>query len=144
MFRQALIAATLSVGMVSGAYAATVQFHATMNGASEVPPTDSPGTGEAQATLDTTTHKLTYNVTFEGLKTAATMAHFHGPAPAGKNAGIAVWLSQKGKTPTSPLTGSATLTAQQQQQLMSGMWYVNVHTKAHPSGAIRGQMEEAK
>ncbi len=144
MFRRILIAAAMSAGFVSGAYAATVQYQATMNGASEVPPTNSKGTGEAQATLNTETHQLTYTVTWQDLSNPATMAHFHGPAPAGKNAPIEVWLSQKGKEPSSPLHGTDTLTPQQQQQLQNGMMYVNVHTTAHPAGAIRGQMEPAK
>jgi hypothetical protein len=144
MVGRAVIAGCMCFGLISGAYAATEQFHATMNAASEVPPTNSRGSGEAQATLNTTTHQLTYNVTFQGLSSPPTMAHFHGPAPAGKNAGIQIWLSEKGAAPTSPMKGTVTLTPQQQQQLEAGMWYVNVHTHAHPSGAIRGQLEPAK
>jgi hypothetical protein len=144
MVRRSLLVAGFAAGFAVSASAATVQFHATLNGASEVPPTNSKGTGETQATLNTETHQLTYDTSWQGLSTPATMAHFHGPAPAGKNAAIEVWQSKKGESPTSPLKGTVTLTAQQQQQLMSGMWYTNVHDSAHPAGAIRGQMVEAK
>jgi hypothetical protein len=42
--------------------------------------------------------------------------------------------------PTSPIHGTVTLTPEQQQQLVSGQWYANVHTTNNPAGAIRGQM----
>ena len=144
MFRRSLLAAAFVAGFAVSATAATVQFHTTLNGASEVPPTNSKGSGEVQATLNTETHQLTYETTWHGLSTPATMAHFHGPAAAGKNAAIQVWLSKKGTSPTAPLKGTVTLTPEQQRQLMSGLWYANVHSRAHPAGAIRGQMEAVK
>jgi hypothetical protein len=119
------------------ASAASMQFQATMKGASEVPPTDSTGTGDARATLDTATRQLTYTVTFQGLTGPATAAHFHGPAAAGANAGVVLPLGNK---PTSPIHGTATLTEAQVSDLEAGKWYVNVHTAKHPGGEIRGQM----
>ena len=91
-------------------------------------------------TLDTATRQLVYTVTFQGLTGPATMAHFHGPAAAGVNAGIVVKL---GDHPTSPIKGSAQLTEAQAADLEAGKWYANVHTAAHPSGEIRGQLERA-
>ncbi|HQT78287.1 MAG: hypothetical protein B7Z80_14240 [Rhodospirillales bacterium 20-64-7] len=144
MFRRSLVLATVitvAVGAASAASAATVKFHATLNAASEAPPTKSTGTGEATATLDTATHELTYNVTFSGFSSEVTAAHIHGPAPAGKNAGVLVPL---GVTPKSPIHGTVKLTAEQQKQMEDGMTYVNIHSKQHPSGAIRGQLTEVK
>ena len=92
-------------------------------------------------TLDTATKKLTYDVTFKDLSGPATAAHFHGPAAAGANAGVVLPL---GNNPTSPITGSATLTDKQMADLQSGMMYVNVHTKENPGGEIRGQVEKGQ
>ncbi|MGA3399342.1 MAG: CHRD domain-containing protein [Acetobacteraceae bacterium] len=142
MLRSTLLAAVFAAGFVTAASAATLQFHATMNGASEVPPNKSAGTGEALATLDTTSKVLTYTVTFENLSGPATAAHFHGPAVAGANAGVAVAIGGKG--PTSPVHGTATLTDAQIQDLEAGKWYVNVHTAANPGGEIRGQVAAVK
>jgi hypothetical protein len=142
MMRSALLAAVFAAGFITAASAATLQFHATMNGASEVPPKQTAGTGDAQATLDTTSKVLTYTVTFDGLSGPATAAHFHGPAAPGKNAGVAVPIG--GKSPTSPAHGTATLTDAQIKDLEGGMWYVNVHTAANPGGEIRGQVTQIK
>ena len=65
------------------------------------------------------------------------MAHFHGPAAIGANAGVAVPL---GTNPVSPLTGKVKLTSAQAKDLADGKWYANVHTAANPKGELRGQM----
>jgi hypothetical protein len=68
------------------------------------------------------------------------MAHFHGPAEPGKNAGVAVPIPGT----ASPMNGSATLTDAQAADLMAGKWYVNVHTAENKGGEIRGQVLKAK
>lgn len=127
--------------LTSRARAATTTFKADMKASSEVPANTTTGTGSATVTLDG--NKITWNVTFSDLSGPATAAHIHGPAPAGKNAGVLVWLSTKGKSAASPLTGSATLTAAQASDLMNGECYVNVHTAKNPGGEIRGQLMKA-
>jgi hypothetical protein len=64
------------------------------------------------------------------------MAHFHGPAAAGANAGVVLPFAN----PASPIEGQATLTPAQAADLSAGKWYANVHTAANPGGEIRGQM----
>jgi hypothetical protein len=142
MLRTALLGCALSIGVVSAAPAATLYFEAMMKGASEVPPTNSEGTGKAIASLDTVSKSFSYRVTWDKLNGPATAAHFHGPAVPGKNAGVVVPID--GKNPTSPAFGSATLTDPQIKDLEAGKWYVNVHTAAHPGGEIRGQVMPQK
>jgi hypothetical protein len=141
MLHRSLVLASFAVIVAGSASAATEKFHATLAAASEVPPSKSTGTGEATASLDTATHELTYDVTFKGFSSDVTAAHIHGPALEGKNAGVVVPL---GNTPTSPIHGSAKLTPEQEKELVAGSYYVNVHSKNHPSGAIRGQLTEVK
>jgi hypothetical protein len=141
MLRRSLALASIAVLFAATASAATVKYHATLAASSEVPPTKSAGTGEANVSVDTATHEITYDVTFSGLSGPATAAHIHGPAAPGKNAGVVVPL---GTNPTSPIRGTAKLTAEQEQQLAAGEFYVNVHTKEDPGGAIRGQLAAAK
>jgi hypothetical protein len=72
------------------------------------------------------------------------MAHFHGPAGKGENAGVQVWLTKQGSPAESPITGQATLTPEQAKDFSAGKWYVNLHTKEHPAGEIRGQVVPPK
>jgi hypothetical protein len=141
MLRRSLLLAGCAIFFAGAASAATVKFHAALSAESEVPPSKSTGSGMADATLDTATHELTYDVTFSGFSSQVTAAHIHGPAEAGKNAGVVVPL---GNAPTSPIHGSAKLTSEQEQQLTSGLWYVNIHSKNNPGGAVRGQLLPAK
>ena len=106
-----------------------------------MPPTTSNASGDVLATLDTGSKKLTYTITYIGLSGPATAAHFHGPAAAGANAGVAVPI---GTNPASPSTGSVTLTDAQIKDLEAGNWYANVHTEANKGGEIRGQLMRAK
>ncbi len=138
MFRRALLAAVFAAGLVTSASAATQHYHAVLDGKSEVPPTTSQGTGTFAASLDTSSKVLTYTLNFQGLTGPATAAHIHGPAAKGANAGVVTPLGTA--NPTSPVTGTATLTPEQIKDLRSGKYYVNVHTDANKSGEIRGAL----
>ncbi len=133
-----LLTAFLTAG---AAHAATKVFTAAMSGTSEVPPTASAGTGTATATLDTASGKLTWEVTYSGLTGPAMAAHIHGPAEAGKNAGVLVPLTGN---LASPIKGSRVLTAAQAADLEAGKTYVNIHTAANKGGEIRGQLLPAQ
>jgi hypothetical protein len=125
--------------MVSGiAFADTVALKADLEPSSEVPPRVSHGHGMVNATFDTSTKALQWTITYEGLSSPATAAHFHGPAPVGQNAKIQIPI-EKGAL-ASPIKGSVTLTEQQVTDLMAGQWYFNIHTAQNPMGEIRGQV----
>ena len=113
------------------------KMKATLDGKAEVPPNTSAATGTADIDYDPASKKLSWKVIYSGLTGAATAAHFHGPAEAGKNAGVAVPIANPS---TSPVEGSATLTDAQAADLVAGKYYVNIHTAANPGGEIRGQV----
>jgi hypothetical protein len=139
MSRRMLFAAAAIACLVSfGARAQTVQFNATLDGTSEVPPNQSKASGKATASLDRGTKVLTYDITYEGLSGPPSAMHFHGPAAAGQNSGVQVPIPAPLASPVHGVTPA--LTDQQVQQLMNDKWYVNVHTKANPGGELRGQL----
>jgi len=144
----------LAVGSAAGAVlassapparAAGMAYKATLDGKSEVPPTTSSGTGLATVTYDAATKTVTWEGQFSGLSGPPTAAHIHGPAEAGKNAGVIVPLSQQGTPFTSPFKGTAKLAddkaAALAAALSSGQAYVNIHTAANPGGELRGQLK---
>ena len=132
-------------GVLTLAQAAPVSFQVPLTGAQQVPPVQTAGSGNADLTYDASTRVVTWDISFSGLSSQATMAHFHGPAAAGKNAGVKVWLSQKGHMDvTSPIKGEATLSPDDAKMFEAGDMYINVHTKDHPGGEIRGQVVPPK
>lgn len=133
------VAVLLWAVAIGAAFADTVQLKADLQPSAEVPPTDSKGHGAVQATFDTSSKVLKYSVQYEGLTGPATAAHFHGPAGVGQNADVQVPIL-KDKLASSTFNGSAKLTEQQVTDLMAGKWYFNIHTAAHPTGEIRGQV----
>jgi hypothetical protein len=142
MNRRTLIAfATLLVfASATTALADSPSFKVPLSGAQSVPAVETSGSGTADITYDPATRVVTWNITYSGLSSPTTMAHFHGPAKAGENAPPVIWLSTQGTPPANPITGKATLTPEQAQQFLGGQWYVNVHSQSHPAGEIRGQV----
>jgi hypothetical protein len=138
----AVVACVLWLGAPLMASAAPVSFQIKLDGAQQVPPVQTNGSGTADLTYDAATRLLTWNVVFDGLSGPATMAHFHGPAAAGANAGVLIWMSEKGKMDPvpSPLKGQATLNDAAAADLTAGNLYINIHTAEHKDGEIRGQV----
>ena len=114
----------------------TVALSASLSGAAEVPAKTTDGTGTLTGTLDKSTGTLHYKVVYSGLSGPATMAHFHGPAMPGTNAGVVVPFPSA----ASPIEGETKLSQAQMDDLLAGKWYANVHTAANPGGEIRGQV----
>jgi CHRD domain len=141
-FQRAFVPLAIVLGLVGAgvARADPESFKVELTGAQSVPAVDTSGSGTAELTYDPATRVVTWNIAYSGLSGPATMAHFHGPAKAGQNAPVVVWLSKQGSSAANPLTGSATLTPEQAKEFSDGEWYINVHTQAHPAGEIRGQV----
>jgi hypothetical protein len=101
--------------------------------------TGSPATGSATMTFDDQSSLLTWNITWGPLEGDITVAHFHGPAPPGQNAGIQVnWGEISGLV--SPSIGEATLSSTQAADLLAELYYINIHSSVDPGGEIRGQV----
>ena len=130
----AFVALTLAVS----SQAAMINLAATIDGsqANAGAGTGSPGTGSAQMTLDDATGMFTWTVQWSDLQGMVTVAHFHGPAAPDQNAGVEVAIDAG----SNPAMGMEVLDAQQQADLLAGLWYVNIHSDAFPSGEIRGQV----
>lgn len=114
-----------------------IQLRATLEGASEVPATASPGLGSAS--MNILNNVLAYTVSFTNLLSPAIAAHIHAPATPSQNSAVIIPFSVPAST-AATFSGTATLTSQQLFYLMSGLGYVNVHTTNYGGGEIRGQL----
>jgi hypothetical protein len=105
-----------------------------LDGDQETPPIDSSFTGTCRASLNPQTSMLrvacTHNVT------DAIAAHFHAGAR-----GVAGPIDVDFGDPSSPIIREIALDSDEVGRFLSGGWYVNVHSPAHPSGEIRGQVD---
>ena len=117
---------------------------AQLTGAQETPPIDTPATGTGIAVVNSITWEVFGGVRTAGIK--GTLAHIHdGDVGTGGGvivplaetpAGSGVWLTGDFKTlPVSPTDELARFNA--------GGLYFNVHSTAHGSGEIRGQINIA-
>lgn len=138
LLRKLSVAVLLSAA-ATAAYADQVEYKATLQPSSEVPPTTSQGSGSVDAKLDTSTKAFSWNISYKGLTGPATASHFHGPASVGENATPVVPVKVPPAT-SGEVQGEQTLTDAQMADLQGGKWYYNVHTKQNPGGEIRGQL----
>lgn len=135
----AIIAAS-SIFTAVPAIAETVTYKADLAAKNEVPPTGTEGKGQLTASYDTDSKAFSYKIDYSGLSGPANAAHFHGPAAVGMNAGVAIPITG---ALASPIEGKAMLTDGQAKALTEGSMYFNIHTDAHKSGEIRGQLEKS-
>jgi len=126
----------VALALVRPAFAETLSFTATLEGGNEVPPNQSAAKGDAAVTFDTDSKLLSWTVDYSGLSGPAIGAHIHGLAEPGSNAGIMIPFTVL----PSPIIGSRTLSPLEVEGLTTGRLYVNVHTRLHPGGEIRGQL----
>lgn len=117
-------------------------FEAQLTGAEEVPRVTTTGNGMAEVEYNRNTGTVHWKVTHANLSGPVSAGHIHGPAGPGQNAPPIIPFT--GNLNASPITGQARISAEQLNQLMSGQWYVNLHTPMHPGGEIRGQLRQRR
>ncbi|MBA2673990.1 CHRD domain-containing protein [Ramlibacter sp.] len=113
-------------------------YDAKLEGAQEVPPAATAGSGQVELQFNEKTSIARWKIAHAGLSGPVTAGHIHGPAGPGQNAGVQVPFA--GNLNAVPLQGEAKLSPQQANELMSGLWYVNLHTAKYPNGEVRGQL----
>jgi CHRD domain len=122
------------------AAAADMHAKATLTGAAEVPgPGDPDGGGAAQVTLNSDKNEVCYDVTVTKID-EATAAHIHEGA-MDKDGPVKVGLD----TPKGGATkGCKSADAAVVKDMMANPanYYVNVHSKDFPKGAVRGQLSK--
>jgi len=117
------------------------QKRLSLSPAQETAPNLSPATGSADVSYDKTTKKLNYTITYSNLSGNPTMGHIHGSSPRGVDSGVLFPFATVPAATSGTIMGSATLTMAQEENLLNGLLYFNIHTAVNPGGEIRGQIE---
>jgi len=108
-------------------------FYSLLYGAYEVPPVVSGGMGDATLVFNNTTKVFELVASYSGL--TPTGAHIH-VGQVGTEGPIVFALDH---TINPIVFTSPPLTEQQESDLVTQMYYINLHTAAYPDGEIRGQ-----
>ena len=113
-----------------------------MNGAQEVPAVSTSATGSMNVTYSQASKILTYTLTWSGLSGNASAAHIHGTAQTGVTAGVIQSFTGFPATPAGTYSGTVYMDGIRmiESQLLSGEYYMNIHTAANGGGEIRGQI----
>jgi hypothetical protein len=123
-----------------GSFSPRANSHALLTGDQEVPPVETDAVGVGRFELSDDLSELSYYVAVDNIANI-TASHLHTAQP-GQNGGVAHTLFAGSGTfePGSPITDVLPIDAQSVLDLISGNYYVNVHTTNTPSGEIRGQV----
>lgn len=134
-----LLAGIVAAALCGQASAVVWTFNDPMSGLQEAPPNASPGSGSIAGTYDDVTNLLSYNLSFTGLIAPTSAAHLHS-APPGTAGGVQIAAAGFPLGVTSGAYGNShTLTAVQETQIMSGLWYFNIHSSAFPAERFVGR-----
>jgi hypothetical protein len=126
----------LALMIAVGSACAQTTLSSALLGSNEVANGDPDGTGRATVTINATTGAVSWNIAAFNILTPSA-AHIHRGV-AGANGGVVFDFS-------ATLSGSGTMTTTLAAEILSNpaSFYVNVHTSAHQTGAIRGQLSAA-
>lgn len=111
-----------------------VIFSNEANGDNEVPRSGSAAKGSYYGSYNKTTKVLSSVITYTGF--TPTAMHFH-KAAAGANGAVVHDIPGPF---SSGMSRTTTLTAAQETDLLTGLWYLNAHSTALPNGEIRAQL----
>ncbi len=118
-------------------YAGPFHCGTILNGDQEVPPVTTSATGSSFIFPNPTLDTLTYITLYDGLSGQPTGAHVHF-SEVGKNGPVIIPLNP------SPIPGiyfgQVVIDKDNLANLTNGLFYINIHTSAHPGGEIRGQI----
>jgi len=135
LYKVSITIAVAALGLVAGAGASAVDVKVKLSGAEEVPPVQTQASGSGTITVGDD-GAVSGSITTTGVEAKA--AHIH-MGEAGTAGPVIVPLVKDGST--FKVAAGAKLTGEQQKAFLAGGLYVNVHSAAHPTGEIRGQIK---
>lgn len=113
-----------------------------ISGSEQVPVVNTAGEGRLDVSYDPATKIVNYNIRWDIMTSPVTAIHIHGPAARGTNAGVIHDITRFTSTKSGMTTGRILLnnTTLKEIDLLTGFWYINIHTVNNVNGEIRAQI----
>jgi hypothetical protein len=144
LFLSTAIGALLVTGVAAAADAPTTYVldpditEGVLSGENELPtPVNATDTGTVKLTYHPDTKKLCGKITFTPAGFEYTLAHIHEGAADKSGSPYVTLAGDKG---AGEITVNVDMTPEQLTKLTGGESYVNIHSEAHPDGAMRNQL----
>ena len=118
-----------------------VSLAANLRGANQVPKGSGDPDGSGSAYVNVANGKVCYTIRVQGIKLPATEAHIHKGAK-GVNGNVVVTLKPPDQSGISGGCTAVKPALSKQIQNNPANYYVNVHNKDFPEGAVRGQLQK--
>lgn len=114
----------------------TITIDAILDGSLEVPPVETDASGEARATLDG--DRLTIEGSYSGLS-SNLLENGSGHVHIGE-IGVAGPIVFPLEVEDGEFSLDVVLNETSREELLDGLYYINIHSELHPAGEIRGQL----
>lgn len=116
-----------------------LMLNARLQGAQEVPPNPSTGTGDANILLERSTNKIFLTGKYANLTTNISAAHIH-VGSANRNGGVIIGLTFPAGTTSGTIHATGAISDVFEDSLVNARTYINVHSTTYPGGELRGQI----
>ncbi len=115
------------------------------SGNNEVPAINSTGSGVGEVTYNRDTKTISYRINWQLGNSSARVVnmHFHGAndGSATKSSPVTIPITGFPTSATGNFSGTTVaLTTEQENQLLAGKWYFNIHSSDFPSGELRANI----
>lgn len=136
----ALVAAPLATATIAETAVAAEKFTSKMSGRQEVPKGDPNGRGVARVTTNLERQTVCFRINMSRVGTVAA-GHIHRGERGEVGPVVVELFSEATRKPRGCARGVAQATIRMIER-NPGDFYVNVHNKRYPDGAVRGQLRK--
>ncbi len=139
MFASVVAGPFTTAVIAESAVAVEKTFTSSMSGRQEVPTGDANGRGTARITTDAARGRVSFRITLSRVGAG----HIHR-GRKGKAGPVVVGLFDETKRNLSGCVRGVSKRLIRRIDRNPGAFYVNVHNRRHPAGAVRGQLKERR
>ena len=121
---------------------ATYTLSGNASGSQVDPPTTTNGTAAISGTYNSNTNVMSYTIIYNDLNSTPATGGFYSKVTGQSdiNIGAAFSLGTSPAASSGSVTGTMTLSADEEAKLLANQWYYIIRTSTEPNGEVRGQI----